>query len=137
VACAENVRDVPGAAAEGFAFAATDGDGLTSTEVEAAAVPEAESVAVQVTVIVPADWYTWLTAPPLPVFPSPKVHPYEYGAAPPVAEHVNETDWPTSAVCRSALTDAPSGAGGAETLTVCVGATLAPPRESVAVTAGE
>ena len=97
VAWAENLRDVPGAAAEGFAYAATDGDELTSTVVEAAAVAEAESVAVQVTVIAPADWYTWLTAEPLPALPSPKVHRYEYGAAPPVAEHVNETDWPTSA----------------------------------------
>ena len=38
VAWAENLRDVPGAAAEGFAYAATDGDELTSTVVEAAAV---------------------------------------------------------------------------------------------------
>jgi len=137
VACAENVRDVPGAAAEGFACAATDGDGLTSTDFDAAAEAEAESVAVHVTVIAPADWYTWFTAGPLPVFPSPKVQSYEYGAAPPVAEHVNETDWPTSAACRGALTLAPSGAGGAVTLTVCVWVTLVPPRESVAVTAGE
>ena len=74
VACAENARDVPGTAAEGFAYAPTDGDGLTSTDVEPAAVAEAESVAVHVTVIAPADWYTWLTASPPPVFPSPKVH---------------------------------------------------------------
>jgi len=120
-----------------LAYAPTDGDGLTSTVVEAAADADAESVAVQVTVIAPADWYTWFTAGPLPAFPSPKVHPYEYGVTPPVAEHVNETDCPTSAACRGALTEAPSGAGGAETLTLCVGASLAPPRESVAVTVGE
>jgi len=56
VACAEKVRDVPGAAAAWLAAATTDGDGLTWTEAESVADAIVESVTVQVTVIAPADW---------------------------------------------------------------------------------
>jgi len=107
------------------------------TDVESAATFEAESVAVQVTAIAPVDWYVWLTVEPPAVFPSPKVHAYVYGAAPPEAEHVNEIDWPTSAACLGALTVATRGAGGAATVTVAVWEALRPPAESVTVTAGE
>jgi len=56
VAWAENVREVPGAAAGWLADAVTVGAGLTSTDVEAGARPDAESLTVQATVIVPLDW---------------------------------------------------------------------------------
>ncbi len=89
----------------------TVGSELMSTLVLPVAVIPESSVTVQVTVMGPDTVYTWLALSPLAVLPSPKPQLYENGGTPPVAVHVKETGWPTSAVEGRALSETDIGKG--------------------------